>query len=155
MVKINRKIFWKIGLTIGIGLLSIVNGAQANCLFNVSNLNFGNYKSPYQYADVLSSSLISVTCDSLSTGNTLSIKMYQGQSSTFDRYLSNAKEQLHYNLFLDSSRSTVWGDGTNGTSAYNTTIQTRNDINIFSTVYKNQNVAPGNYQDNIVFEMNF
>lgn len=153
MVKINKKL-WKIGLKIGIGL-AIINVAQANCLFNVGNLGFGNYQSPYQYTDVLSSSLISLSCDSYSTGNTLTIKMYQGQSPTFDRYLSSGKEQLYYNLYLDSSRSSVWGDGTNGTVVYNTTIQTKNDINIFSKVYKNQNVAPGNYQDNIVFEMNF
>lgn len=140
---------------LAIVLLVITQVSYANCLFNASNLNFGDYHSPYQYSDVLSTSVIGVSCDSSSTGNTLNMKLYQGQSSNFNRYLSNNKDQLYYNLYLDSSRSTIWGDGSNGTSAYNATLQTNNTINIFSVVYKNQNISPGNYQDNIIFEMNF
>lgn len=136
-------------------LLCGVKVASANCLFNVSNLDFGNYHSPYQQADVLSSSPIGVMCDNLSAGNTLTIKMYQGQSSSFNRYLSNGKDNLYYNLYLDSSRTTVWGDGSNGTSVYNATIGQNTTIMVFSSVYKNQNISPGMYQDNIVFEMNF
>lgn len=136
-------------------LLCGVSVAKANCLFNVSNLDFGNYHSPYQQADVLSSSPIGVMCDNLSAGNTLSIKMYPGQSANFNRYLSNGKDNLYYNLYLDSSRSNVWGDGTNGTSVYNATVTANTTIMIFSSVFKNQNISPGIYQDNIVFEMNF
>lgn len=153
MVKLNKKTLLKIIWTVM--LMGAINVANANCVFSLSNLNFGIYQSPYQSTDVLSSSPISITCDSLSQGNTLTVKLYQGQSATFDRYLSNGKDLLHYNLFLDSSRSVVWGDGTNGTSIYTTTIQAQNDITIFSSIYKNQNVSPGNYQDSIVFEMSF
>lgn len=135
--------------------LSIFNISQANCLFTASNLNFGVYQSPYQRSDVLSRSMIGVTCDNQSMGNTLSIKLYQGQSPTFDRYLANAAEHLRYNLFLDSERTIVWGDGTGGTSIYNATLANNNTVNIFSSIYKNQNIAPGNYQDNIVFELSF
>lgn len=136
-------------------LLCVVNVASANCLFNVNNLDFGNYHSPYQRTDLLSSSPIGVMCDSLSSGNTLTIKMYPGQSSNYNRYLSNGKDNLYYNLFLDSSRSIIWGDGSNGTSTYNASITQNTNIMIFSSVFKNQNISPGIYQDSIVFEMNF
>lgn len=136
-------------------LMCSVNVASANCLFNVSNLDFGNYHSPYQRTDVLSSSPIGVMCDNLSSGNTLTIKMYQGQSSNYNRYLSNGKDNLYYNLYLDSARSVVWGDGTNGTSVYNGAINQNTNVMIFSSIFKKQNISPGMYQDSIVFEMSF
>ena len=150
---INIKNYTK--LLIGLLGLCISGFSQANCLFSVSNLDFGAYRSPYQYTDVLSTGNISVTCDNLSTGNALSIKLYQGQSSSYNRYLTNSKDNLYYNLFLDSARSVLWGDGSSGTTAYNAALQAKNSINIFSIIYKNQNISPGNYQDNIVFEMSF
>lgn len=144
-----------LGTVLTVSNIFLISSSQANCLFNISNLDFGSYHSPYQYTDVLSTGLISITCDNLSTGNALSIKLYQGQSTNYDRFLTNAKDNLHYNMYLDSSRSTIWGDGSSGTSVYNSILQTKNNINIFSVIHKNQNISPGNYQDSIVFEMNF
>lgn len=128
----------------------------ANCVFNTSDMNFGNYQSPKQTSDVLSSNSITVVCDIFSLGSAFSIKLLPGQSGNpAQRYLTNGKDQLYYNLFTNSGRSTVWGDGSNGTSYYNAITLFYLKPTIFSSVFKNQNVSPGFYTDNISFEMKF
>ena len=102
-------------------LLSLFhNFSFANCVFNSSDLSFGTYQSPGQKSDALSSSNMFIICDIFSLGNRFSIKLLPGQSgNSANRYLSNGKDKLYYNLFLNSSRNSVWGEGNNGTSYYN------------------------------------
>lgn len=137
-----------------LGLLP--NLSFAGCAFNSSDLNFGSYQSPYQSTDVLSSNNIILICDLFTLGNRFSIKLQPGQSGNpARRYLTNGKDRLYYNLFLNSSRNTVWGDGTNGSSSYNGVTLLYSRATIFSSVFKNQNVSPGYYSDNISFEISF
>ena len=140
---------------IGILLILMIGKSSAGCIINSSNLNFGIYQSPYQSNDILSSSNINLFCDNSSYGNSLGIRLSSGQSENYDRYLTNNYDRLNYNLYLDNNRSLVFGDGTNGTSMYNGILSSNNNINIFAKVPKNQNVSPGNYQDNIIFEVIF
>lgn len=137
-------------------LLFCYNYADANCVFNSSDLNFGTYSSPGQKSDLLSSTNILVICDLFSLGSGFSIKLLPGQSNnSSNRYLSNGKDKLYYNLFLNSGRSSVWGDGNNGTSYYNGVTLLIVKPTIFSSVYKGQNVSPGFYSDSISFEISF
>lgn len=128
----------------------------ANCMFNSNDLQFGSYQSPYQKNDVLSSNHIRVVCDFLSIGNSFSIKLLPGQSGNpAQRYLTNGKDKLYYNLFLNSGRNIIWGDGSNGSSYYKSVTAFRLKPIIFSSVFKNQNVSPGFYSDNVSFEISF
>jgi len=140
---------------IGLLLFLMIGKAFAGCIINASNLSFGVYQSPYQYSDIVSSSNINLSCDSSSNGNSFGIKLSSGQSENFDRYLTNNNDKLNYNLYLDNNRSLIFGDGTKGTNMYNGTLSSNNNINIFAKMTKNQNVSPGNYQDNIIFEVTF
>lgn len=144
----------KLLLPLIFGLIPAIS--SANCVFNSSDLNFGNYQSPYQSSDVLSSNNITVVCDLFSLGTAFSIKLLPGQSGNpAQRYLTNGKDKLYYNLFLNSGRNTVWGDGTNGSSYYNAITLFYLKPTIFSSVFKNQNVSPGFYSDNVSFEISF
>lgn len=137
-------------------LLFFTNFSWANCVFSSSDLNFGSYQSPGQKADSLSSSNMLVICDIFSFGNSFSIKLLPGQSgNSANRYLSNGKDKLYYNLFLNSSRNSVWGEGNNGTNYYNGVTKPFLRPTIFSSVFKNQNVSPGFYSDTISFEISF
>lgn len=128
----------------------------ANCVFNTNDMNFGNYQSPKQTTDVLSSNSITVICDIFSLGSSFSIKLLPGQSGNpAQRYLTNGKDKLYYNLFLNSGRTSLWGDGTNGSSYYNAITLFYLKPTIFSSVFKNQNVSPGFYTDTISFEIFF
>lgn len=141
-------------LTCLLGLLPTLS--FANCAFNSSDLDFGTYQSPYQSTDVLSSNNIVLICDLFSLGNRFSIKLLPGQSGTpAQRYLSNGRDKLYYNLFVNSSRTSVWGDGSNGSSYYNGVTLLYLRATVFSVVFKNQNVSPGFYSDNISFEIVF
>ncbi len=137
-------------------LLSLISiNSYATCSLNAPTLNFGVYQYPYQNNDVLSSNNLLLSCDNNSIGVSFNLKLGTGQSNDFNRYLSNNKENLYYNIYLDNSRSIVFGDGTLGTSSYSGTTSNNNNINVFAKIPKNQNIEPGNYQDNIIFEMTF
>ena len=49
----------------------------------------------------------------------MQIQLDKGGAPTFTpRQMRRSGEILSYNLYLDSTRSTIWGDGTGGTQAY-------------------------------------
>jgi spore coat protein U-like protein len=63
--------------------------------------------------DLTGTSNVSVKC---STGTGYSVALSTGASSSFaDRKLVNGTDLLSYNLYRDSGRSEVWGDGSNST----------------------------------------
>lgn len=136
-------------------LIFLQNNVNAACVFNSSDLSFGLYKSPGQNSDLLSSTNMLVICDIFSIGSAFSIKLLPGQSGNYNRYLTNGKDKLYYNLFLNSSRSSIWGDGSNGTNYYNGVTKIVLRPTIFSSVFKTQNVSPGFYSDTISFEISF
>lgn len=62
---------------------------------------------------------INVTCTAILLGGEVSyeISIDEGGASSFSpRKLSGAQDDLDYNLYTDSGRTIVWGDGSGGTS---------------------------------------
>jgi len=86
----------------------------AECLVSSQDLNFGTYN-PLATGNVDVSSQININCTS---GTDFTIKLNAGQHSSggFNRNMSDGTNQLAYQLYTDSTRLTIWGDGTNGTS---------------------------------------
>jgi spore coat protein U-like protein len=64
---------------------------------------------------------------------------------------------LDYNLYLDASRSSVWGDGTGGTTTYQATalIETNTTVTIFGRIFGAQNAAVGTYSDSLVVTISY
>jgi spore coat protein U-like protein len=46
------------------------------------------------------------------------IDMSQGTSNSYDRSMSNGGYNLDYNIYVDPTHRTVWGDGVLGTDVY-------------------------------------
>jgi spore coat protein U-like protein len=121
-----------------------------------SGVLFGVYASPNQSSDLQSSGTIGLTCDPGSNGlaYTLRIRSVQNDGGTRN-YLSSGSDKLYYNLFLDSSRLMIWGDGLSGTSTYQGTTSASQTISVYGSVYKNQNVMPGSYADSPTIDIQF
>jgi spore coat protein U-like protein len=87
------------------------------------------------------------------------IKLSRGLSPSFTpRAMSTAGDSLAYNLFLDPSCTTVWGDGTSGTSVYSapTPVDGHNyNVTIYGCIPARQNVSAGSYSDSIVVTIEF
>lgn len=125
------------------------------CSFNTSPVLFGTYN-PISKGDVISSGNVAVTCVA---STAIVLKLSQGNSgTTFNRYMSKtgATDKLYYNNYLDSGRTVIWGDGTNGTSYFSQTIISilnSYNIPIYGKVIGQQTIEPGMYSDTIIVEL--
>jgi spore coat protein U-like protein len=88
----------------------------ASCSIASAATAFGNYNSLGSTNDPALGG-VTITCTgSVNDPVNYTITLSSGQGSFSNRILEAGSAQLGYNLYLDSSHTTVWGDGTNGTS---------------------------------------
>lgn len=62
--------------------------------------------------------------------------------------MRQGSEVLSYNLYLDSTRTIIWGDGTGGTQAFiqpSPPLNTNIDVNVFGRIPAGQDVSAGSY----------
>lgn len=87
------------------------------------------------------------------------IRMSAGHASSFaPRAMTSTADSLDYNLFLDASCTTVWGDGTAGTSVYTASAPASGEgyeVNVYGCIPERQNVRAGSYSDTIVVTIEF
>jgi spore coat protein U-like protein len=135
-------------------LLACARPADAACTVSTTSVAFGTYD-VFAATATDSTGVVSVRCD---TRTTLSVQVGKGAAPTFlPRTLKQATTSLNYNLYQDSARTVVWGDGTGGTSAFSVTVNanvTRNQT-LFARVPANQDVPAGAYTDTVVVTIVF
>jgi spore coat protein U-like protein len=97
-----------------------------------------------------STAVLSVFCDEHSN---VTIQLSRGSSPTFvPRTLLKGAATLNYNLFRDAAYSTIWGDGTGGTSDLTVRIN-RNHTSTFPVYGRlpaGQDASAGTYADTII-----
>jgi spore coat protein U-like protein len=141
-----------------IWLLSATSAwAQApSCTISVTSVAFGNYNVFTTTADD-STGTITYRCNS--TAANISIALSDGSSSTFSpRTLRKGSEVLQYNLYRNAARTTIWGDGTGGTSVYSLANPPNNsnvNVTIYGRIPAQQDVSAGSYTDTVSAVINF
>lgn len=129
---------------------------QGSCTISVTSVAFGSYN-VFNASALDSSGTVTFSCNN--QGNHVSISLGKGTSSTFaPRTMTKGSETLGYNLFLDAARTSIWGDGTSGTSVYTRTNPPNNtnvSIPIYGRVMASQDVSAGNYSDTVLATINF
>lgn len=130
-------------------LLLVPVWSFAACNLNLPVLNIGIYN-PLNSNYTQSSSNIGVVCDA---PQNISLKITEGFSANMNArtMLGPRNNKLSYNLFLDSGRGTVFGNGVN--SGYYSGIN--NNIPIFMSIVPKQLVPAGFYSDNLIVELSF
>lgn len=118
---------------------------------STSSVAFGPYN-PINSSNVDSTGGVTVACPS--PADTLppltSITISEGRSGTyFSRNMSNGTSTLNYNLYVDTSRTQVWGDGLSGTSDQSFSGGADSvTFNVFGRIPQGQNTATaGSYSD--------
>jgi len=139
-------------------VLSVSEAAaqQGACTISVTSVAFGSYD-VFNASALDSSGTVTFNCNN--QANHISISLGKGTSSTFaPRTMTKGSEALGYNLFLDAARTTIWGDGTSGTSVY-TRNNPPNSINLSVPIYGRvtaaQDVSAGSYSDTVLATINF
>lgn len=138
-------------------------GVGCSCSVSATPINFGNYN-PVSGAAVTASGNVAVTCSALLVGLNVSyvIALNAGLNGNFTARLMKAgvSSFLPYNIYTTSAMTTVWGDGTGGSS-------TVSDAYLLSLLSVTRNyptwgripgsqVAPlGNYSDTITVTVTY
>lgn len=130
--------------------------AAPACTISATSVNFGSYN-VFTGSATDSTGTITINCNG--SAHNIIVTLSQGASSSFNpRAMTNGGETLTYNLYRDASRTTIWGDGTGGTSTY-TNANPANNSDIVLTVYgrvpAGQDVSAGGYSDTVAAVINF
>ena len=122
-----------------------------SCSVKATQVNFGNYDS-LKASPLDATGEVTVTCDS---GVSYTIKLDQGQNSggSFQprkMQSSVGGNTLSYNLYRDSSRNEVWGDGTSNTFVRLTVGTGANQsFTIYARIPPRQKIRAGPFNDTV------
>lgn len=137
--------------------LNVTATVNSNCIATTGAVSFGTYDPSSGSAKDASGS-VTVTC---TAGTTYTIALDAGANAgtggdaTTRQMLANASDLLPYTLYLDASRTTIWGDGANGTSVNPAAGSFTGDGSAqahvaYGRITAGQYVAPGSYVDTVV-----
>jgi spore coat protein U-like protein len=150
----------RLALAVGLGLVAVarpavMDAAQlSNCTISTSGVAFGSY-SVFNSAATDSTGTINYQC---TLGILIRVELSKGSSTTFDpRKMTNASNALNYNLFLDSTRTTIWGDGSGSTGRISHIVVALfpHSATVYGRVPALQNVAAGGYTDSVTASIVF
>lgn len=134
-------------LLAGAGALLAAAAAEAACTINTTPVAFGTYNVFSPSADDATGQ-ISYRCTA-PRPIVVRIHLDKGGSPTFNpRQIRRASETLNYNLYLDSTRSTIWGDGTGGSDTYTRILPPLNQdiiVSVYGRIPAGQDVSAGSY----------
>jgi spore coat protein U-like protein len=119
-------------------------------LVTATSVAFGSYD-PTGNSNKDGTGSVAVSCDA-STAYTVAINA--GNAGSFNRAMASGSYSLGYNLYTDATRTTVWGDGTGGTSRVSQT-GTGATITVYGRIPAHQNVGVGSYTDTLVVTVQF
>lgn len=87
------------------------------------------------------------------------IELSTGSSGSYHgRIMRFAGNQLPYQLFLDSARTVIWGDGTGATGVISGTLpqgQKVVTLTVYGRVYGGTTSVPGTYTDAIALTVDY
>jgi len=145
-----------------VGILSVVvllfmsiDGHAFHCQVTTTPASFGNYD-VFSSAPLDTTGTIFLQCnDPEKKPMPVTISISSGGSGSFNprrMRLAGGSGSMNYYLFLDPSRTTIWGDGTGGTSTFTSTIikTTPLAMTIYGRIPARQNLNAGSYSDNLV-----
>lgn len=132
-----------------------------SCTITSTPISFGNYD-PLSPIALTSTGTLGFSCNlGVSLGGiNFTIALNTGSSGAFAaRTMKNGGNTLSYNLYTAASDTTVWGDGTAGTSTVTGTYPSTGAPPVNTTVYglipAQQNVLSGSYSDSITATVTF
>ena len=160
-----------IGVRAFVAVLLLVVAAPAvagtvSCSVSAPNVSFGSYD-VFAGSPITSTTTISVTCTLTGGGGNTDINyaiaLSPGLSNSFvQRTMTSGANALGYNLYSNSTRTTVWGDGSgaaptvSGTMTLTKSTRTHTDSpTVYGSVPALQDVGVGAYSDNITITVTY
>jgi spore coat protein U-like protein len=141
--------------------LSVTATVNSTCQTSTTTVAFGVYN-PASGSASDSTGAVKVQC---TVGTTYTIALDAGGNPgtpgdvTTRRMAANVSDRLPYQLFLDSARTTVWGDGGSGSlnpvSGSHSGDGSEQSYTVYGRIAAGQFVAPGSYIDTVVATVSY
>lgn len=139
-------------------MVVVAGKACADCAVSTTSVNFNDYE-PLSGGNVDSTGTITISC-TLDAWVTTAIgaSIYSGGFNP--RKLQNAAsgDLMNYNLYINASRTQIWGDGTQGTYTVGPTYVSQNGqaiLTIYGRIPGAQDVGIGSYAEPLVVTITF
>lgn len=127
------------------------HAGAAQCSISAQSVSFGIYD-VFDNAHLDGVGNLSLTCDAPTA---YSISLSPGSGAYSSRVMRNGIHALHYNLFADPARTSVWGDGSGGSTVVNGAVQISTHHPVYGRINARQNVFAGNYSDTLTVIVDF
>ena len=144
---------WAIALVVAAGVLGGGRAEAAKCTISTAPIVFGIYD-VFNTAPLDTTGTLVYECNG---AKNVSIGISRGQGTVAARLLRKGTEALGYNLFLDPTLSTIWGDGNGAGEMY----YIRNPPNkpttvpVYGRIPAGQDISAGTYADSVTVTVNF
>lgn len=136
-----------LSILVAAGALSAAATAEAACTISTTAVSFGSYN-VFSASPDDGTGQITYRCTA-PRPPLVTIQLDKGGAPSFNpRQMRMGSEVLNYNLYLDSTRTTIWGDGTGGSQAYSQSSPQPNqniNVNVYGRIPAGQDVSAGNY----------
>lgn len=145
-------------LAVALSAPAAANAAPSCSIDSVVGVAFGAYN-VFSASPLDSTGSITYSCSGAGEADLVAVELSRGGAPGFSpRLLAQAALTLDYNLYLDAARTTIWGDGSGGTSRY-TLVGTGNNDSVVVTIYgripAGQNASVGVYGDTITVTLQY
>jgi spore coat protein U-like protein len=128
----------------------------AGCEVSASPIVFGNYDSVHP-ADLVTVGTLMLSCSGVH--GPVKIELTTGDSQTYrQRVMHLGANQLSYNLYLDATATSVWGDGSAGSRVFTTPAPSNGAVirvAVYGRIHSRQDSAAGVYRDNVSVRLIF
>ncbi|HEX7741910.1 MAG TPA: spore coat U domain-containing protein [Sphingobium sp.] len=131
-----------------------------SCLASTTGVSFGAYD-PTSSSPKDGAGSITLSCTGVvSLAGTIVVAMSPGASGdALSRQMAQASARLNYNLYTDSSRMSIWGNGSGGTSTVsaplNGLLTFSQTVPVYAQIPAHQWVHAGPYVDTVIVTITY
>lgn len=127
----------------------------STCSLAVNNMSFGNM-TPSITGVISATSVVNAIC---SNGVTYTLSLNAGNGTISNRIMKGVSqgsfENLAYNIYTDSGYTTIFGDGTTGSTISLVGTGSTQATTIYGNLSLNQYLTPDFYTDNLTITLNY
>jgi spore coat protein U-like protein len=124
------------------------------CTISASGVDFGAYDPRSTTADD-GVGQVNLNCPTGTKTATVTISTGNSGSYTVPRRMTSGTNNLNYNLFTNSNRTTIWGNGSSGTGTMSVSSRGVFTLPIYGRIPAGQNVRAGTYSDTVTVTVTF
>ncbi|HEU4438448.1 MAG TPA: spore coat U domain-containing protein [Methylomirabilota bacterium] len=125
--------------------------AEAACNVNTTAVTFGTYN-VFTAAPEDATGRVRIRCN-VTRPPSVTVHLDKGGAPSFTpRQMRKGTEALDYNLYQDSTRTVIWGDGTGGSQTFvlpNPPLNTNIDVTVYGRIPAGQDVSSGSYSSTV------